>query len=319
MARYIIHRLLTSIPMLIGISIILFVIVHLSPGDPLSIYAANPNITPEMKAQIRHHYGLDQPLPVQYLKWAQGLFTGDWGQSFFENRPVTHVILDRLPTTLEVMGSAFLLSLLVAFPLGVLSAVRQYSLLDHLLTTTSFVGLSVPPFFSGLVLIIVFGVQLHWLPFVYSSDIQAAGLQRLSLEIKQMVLPLVVLGLYQVGVMTRYIRAAMLEVLKLDYMRTGRAKGLPERTVVVRHGLRNAMLPVITMIALNIPAIFTGAIITEQIFSIPGIGRLLINSITNNDYLVVMALVFIYAILTVLSNLAADVAYGILDPRISYR
>ena len=319
MGRYLIRRLLTAIPILIGISMLLFAIIHLAPGDPLSIYAANPNVTPEMKAQIRHHYGLDQPLPVQYLKWAQGLFTGDWGQSFFENRPVTAVILDRLPTTLVVMGSAFLLSLLLAFPLGVISAVRQYSLLDHLLTTASFIGLSVPPFFSGLVLIIVFGVQFHWLPFVYSSDIQAQGLHGLPSEIKQLILPLLVLGLYQVGVMTRYIRASMLEVLNLDYIRTGRAKGLPERTVIVRHGLRNAMLPVITMIALSIPAIFTGAIITEQIFSIPGIGRLLINSITNNDYQVVMALVFIYAILTVLSNLGADIAYGILDPRISYR
>jgi peptide/nickel transport system permease protein len=319
MGRYVARRLVTAVPILIGISIVLFLILHLSPGDPLSIYAANPNITPEVKAQIIHHYGLDQPLAVQYLRWARGLFTGDWGQSYFENRPVTHVIADRLPVTLRVMGAAFVLSLVLAFPIGIISAVKQYSLLDHLLTTVSFVGLSVPPFFSGLVLIIVFGVKLRWLPFVYTSHVPETGLNGLLVQVKQLVLPLTVLALYQVGVMTRYIRAAMLEVLHLDYVRTGRAKGLPERTILTRHALRNALLPVITLIALNVPGIFTGAIITEQIFSIPGIGRLLINSILNSDYLVVMAIVFIYAVLTVLCNLAADVAYGLLDPRISYR
>jgi peptide/nickel transport system permease protein len=319
MGRYIARRLVTAIPILIGISVVLFVILHLSPGDPLSIYAANPNVTPEVKAQIVHHYGLDQPLAVQYLRWAEGLFTGDWGQSFFENRPVTQVVLDRLPVTLRVMGTAFLLSLLVAFPIGILSAVKQYSLLDHVLTTVSFVGLSVPPFFSRLVLIIVFGVKLKWLPFVYTSQVPATGWHGAVVQVKQLILPLMVLGLYQVGVMTRYIRAAMLEVLHLDYMRTGRAKGLPEGTLLLRHGLRNALLPVVTLIALYVPAIFTGAIITEQIFAIPGIGRLLINSIQNNDYLVVMAIVFIYAVLTVLCNLAADVAYALLDPRITYR
>lgn len=319
MGRYIARRLVTAVPILVGISIVLFLILHLSPGDPLSIYAANPNITPEVKAQIIHHYGLDQPLAVQYLRWAKGLFTGDWGQSFFENRPVTHVVADRLPVTLRVMGAAFLLSLLLAFPIGVLGAVKQYSLLDHLLTTVSFVGLSVPPFFSGLVLIIVFGVKLRWLPFVYTSHVSASGWHGAVVQVKQLVLPLAVLGLYQVGVMTRYVRAAMLEVLHLDYVQTGRAKGLPERTVLTRHALRNALLPVVTLIALNVPGIFTGAIITEQIFSIPGIGRLLITAILNSDYLVVMATVFIYAVLTVLCNLAADVAYGLLDPRIVYR
>lgn len=318
MGRYIARRLVTAVPILIGISVVLFAILHLSPGDPLSIYAANPNITPEVKARIVHHYGLDRPLAVQYLRWVRGLVTGDWGQSFFENRPVTDVVRDRLPITLTVMGAAFGLSLLLAFPIGVVSAVKQYSFLDHVLTTTSFVGLSVPPFFSGLLLIIVFGVKLGWLPFVYTSHVAEGGLTALAIQVKQLILPLAVLGLYQVGVMTRYIRAAMLEVLHLDYIRTGRAKGLPERAILLRHGLRNAMLPVITLIALNVPAIFAGAIITEQMFSIPGIGRLLINSIVNNDYLVVMAIVFIYAVLTVVSNLAADVAYGLLDPRITY-
>jgi peptide/nickel transport system permease protein len=319
MGRYIARRLMMAVPILIGISIVLFLILHFSPGDPLSIYAANPNVTPEVKAQIAHHYGLDQPLAVQYLRWARGLFVGDWGQSFFENRPVTHVVADRLPVTLRVMGAAFVLSLLLAFPIGVISAVKQHSPLDHLLTTVSFVGLSVPPFFSGLVLIIVFGVKLRWLPFVYTSQVPEAGVRGLVVQGKQLILPLAVLGLYQVGVMTRYIRAAMLEVLHLDYIQTARAKGLPERTLLVRHGLRNALLPVITLVALTIPGIFTGAIITEQIFSIPGIGRLLINSILNNDYLVVMAIVFTYAVLTVLCNLAADVAYALLDPRITYR
>jgi peptide/nickel transport system permease protein len=319
MGKYIARRLVTLVPILVGISVVLFAILQLSPGDPLSIYAANPNVTPEVKAQIARHYGLDQPLTVQYLRWLTGLFTGDWGQSYFENRPVTQVVLDRLPVTLRVMGSAFVLSLVIAFPIGILSAVKQHSIWDHLLTTWSFVGLSVPPFFSGLVLIIVFGVELKWLPFVYSSQLPETGVDRFVAEIKQLVLPLLVLGLFQVGVMTRYIRAAMLEVLHLDYIRTGRAKGLRERTVLGRHALRNAMLPVITLIALTIPGIFTGAIITEQIFSIPGIGRLLINSIVTSDYLVVMAIVFIYAVLTVLCNLVADVAYGLLDPRITYR
>src|SRR5215217_6747477 len=264
MAGYVARRLVTSIPILIGFSLLLFVILQLSPGDPLGIYAANPNITPETRAQIIHHYGLDQPLAIQYARWVEGLFTGDWGQSFFENRPVTHVVLDRLPVTLRVMGTAFLLSLLVAVPIGIVSAVKQYSLLDHVLTTVSFVGLSVPPFFSGLVLIIFFGVQLKWLPFVYTSQVPETGWQGAIVQVKQLILPLMVLGLYQVGVMTRYIRAAMLDVLRLDYIRTGRAKGLPERTLLLRHGLRNALIPVVTLIALNVPAIFTGAIIVEQ-------------------------------------------------------
>jgi peptide/nickel transport system permease protein len=315
---YVARRVIAAIPSLVGISVILFAIIHLGPGDPLSVYGANPNITPEVRAQIMHQYGLDLPLPLQYARWASGFIVGDWGTSYFENRPVNQVVLDRLPTTLLVMGLAFVISLLLAVPIGVVSAIKQYSVLDHLLTTVSFLGISVPSFFSGLVLIIIFGVELKWLPFVFQGDLPITGPDAILTEAKQLVLPLAVLALYYVGIMARYVRSALLEVMHQEYVRTARAKGLPERSVLALHCLRNALQPVITLVALNIPGIFTGAIITEQIFSIPGVGRLLVNSITNSDYLVVMAIVFLYAVLMILCNLVADVAYAVVDPRVSY-
>jgi peptide/nickel transport system permease protein len=313
MGWFIARRLLISIPIVFGVTVILFAILQLSPGDPLGVYAANPNLSPEVRARIVAHYGLDQPLPVQYLQWVEGLVRGDWGTSFLENRPVTEVVVERLPVTLRVMGLSFLIGLLISIPLGVISAVRHRSISGAIVGPLTLVGVSIPPFFSGLILIIIFGVKLGWLPFVYSTEPRG-----FIDDVRQLVLPLAVLSLYQVGVMTRFVRSAMLEVLAQDYLRTGRAKGLSERTIVFSHAFRNAAIPLVTLIALNIPAVFTGAIIVEQLFSIPGIGRLLINSVLSSDYLVVMAIVLVFAILTVLCNLLADITYVLLDPRITY-
>lgn len=318
MWRYILRRLLISIPILIGITIILFAILQLSPGDPLGIYAANPNLTPEVRAQIVAHYGLDQPAPVQYLHWAGGLVRGDWGTSFLENRPVTDVVLDHLPITLKIMGLSFLISLAIAIPLGILCAVRQHTPLGSLLSMLTSLGVAIPPFFSGLVLIIVIGVKLDWLPFIYMSSTGTTGIAGLIDRAEQLALPLLVLGFYQVGFMTRFVRSAMLEVLQLDYLRTGRAKGLPERAVILEHGFRNALIPVVTMVALHIPAMFTVVVIVEQLFAIPGAGSLLVTSVLSSDYLVVMGVVLVFAALTLICNLFADVAYAMLDPRITY-
>jgi len=315
MGWYIARRLVLSLPILLGITIILFAILQLSPGDPLGVYAANPNLSPEVRAQIIAHYGLDKPIPIQYLNWLEGLARGDWGTSFLENRPVSQVVMDRLPVTLRIMGLSFLLGTLVAIPLGIVSAILRGSRVGGFIGPATLIGMSIPPFFSGLVLIIVFGVKLDWFPFVYSSDPAGSGLSGFANQARQLVLPLLVLGLYQIGIMTRFVRAAMLDVLHHDYIRTGRAKGLPERAVILNHGFRNALIPIVTLIALNIPALFTGAIIVEHLFAIPGIGRLLVNSVLVSDYMVVMAIVFVVAVLTLLSNLIADVINARLDPR----
>jgi peptide/nickel transport system permease protein len=318
MARFIARRLLISIPTLIVISFVVYAILALAPGDPLSQFAANPNVPPEVRENIRHALGLDQPWYIRYVKWLIALSSGDFGFSFMSHSPVRDLLLQRLPNTLAVVGVAYIIGIALGVPIGVISAVKRYSITDHAATTLAFMGISVPTFFTGLLLIIVFSVNLRWFPFIYDSTLKINDLESLLVQVKQSIMPITVLALADTAVLTRYVRAEMLERLPLDYVRTARAKGLHERFVIVRHVLRNSLIPVVTLVALGIPAVFAGAIVTEQIFRVPGIGELLVRSIGDSDIPVVAAIVFLFAVLVVLFNLIADVLYAVLDPRIRY-
>lgn len=319
MSQYVLRRLLIAIPSLLGISLVLFVVLALAPGDPFSELATNPNVPPEVQAALRARFGLDDPIYLRYLHWLNAMLHGDWGFSFVSRMNVDTLILQRLPTTLYVIGSAQILALLIAIPVGVYAATKPYSLFDQVANTLAFVGFSLPTFFTGILFILIFSVTLDWLPFVYTTDIKGTGIHWMLEMIRQAIMPVAVLGLFQAASMTRFVRSAMLDVIRLDYVTTARAKGIGQRRVIVKHVMRNAMIPVVTLIALQIPAVFGGAIVTEQIFRIPGIGSLLISSILSNDTPVVMAVTFVFACLVVLFNLIADVLYGWLDPRISLR
>ena len=319
MTRYLARRLLLALPSLIGISIVLFTVLALAPGDPFEELATNPNVPPEVRAALRTKFGLDDPIYLRYSHWLYAMLHGDWGFSFASRVDVDTLILQRLPTTLFVIGTSQVLALAIALPVGVYAATRPYSLFDQIANTLTFVGFSLPTFFTGLLFILVFSIQLDWLPFVYRADIAATGWQWYSEHIKQAIMPVAVLGLFQGASWTRYVRSAVLDVIRLDHVTTARAKGLAERVVVLKHVVRNALIPVVTLVALQIPAVFGGAIVTEQIFRIPGIGSLLIGSILTNDTPVVMAVTFVFACLVILFNLVADLLYGWLDPRISYR
>jgi peptide/nickel transport system permease protein len=262
--------------------------------------------------------GLDQPWYIRYVRWVGALAQGNWGYSFASKGPVTDLIWQRLPQTLWVVGLAYLLAILIAIPIGILSAIKQYSLFDQLATTFAFIGFSVPTFFTGLLFILIFSLKLRWFPSIYKSTLVVTDLATLIEQLKQMAMPVMVLTLFQSAAIARFMRSSMLDNLPLDYVRTARAKGLKERLVVLRHVLANSLIPVITLIALGIPGIFAGAIITEQIFRVNGLGELLVRSIQNSDIPVVQALVFIFAFLVVLFNLIADILYGVLDPRIRY-
>jgi peptide/nickel transport system permease protein len=319
MSQYVLRRLLIAIPSLLGISAVLFFVLALAPGDPFSELATNPNVPPEVQAALRAKFGLDDPIYLRYLHWLSAMMHGDWGFSFVSRMNVDTLILQRLPTTLYVIGSAQILALLIAIPVGVYAATKPYSLFDQVANTLAFVGFSLPTFFTGILFILIFSVTLDWLPFVYSTDVKGTGIRWVLEMIRQAIMPVAVLGLFQAASMTRFVRSAMLDVIRLDYVTTARAKGLGQAKVIVKHVMRNAMIPVVTLIALQMPAVFGGAIVTEQIFRIPGIGSLLIASILSNDTPVVMAVTFVFACLVVLFNLIADVLYGWLDPRISLR
>jgi peptide/nickel transport system permease protein len=317
--QYIIRRLLIMIPSLFGISAVLFCVLALAPGDPFSEIAANPAIPPEVAASLRAKFGLDDPVWLRYLHWLTAMFHGDWGFSFASRIDVDTLIMQRLPTTLIVIGAAQILAILVALPVGVLAGTRPYSIFDQVATTFAFIGFSLPTFFTGLVLILVFSVRLDWLPIVYRADLNATGFAWLWEQIKQSIMPVTVLGLFQGGSLVRYVRSAVLDVVRLDYVTTARSKGIGERKVILRHVVRTALIPVVTLVALQLPIVFGGAIVTEQIFRVPGIGSLLISAMLANDTPVVMAVTFVFACLVVLFNLLADILYGWLDPRISYR
>jgi len=308
-----------ALPSLLGISLILFTVLALAPGDPFEELATNPNVPPEVRMALRAQFGLDDPVWQRYLHWLSSMLKGDWGFSFVSRIDVDTLIWQRLPITIAVIGASQLLALLVALPVGVLAAVKPYSWFDRIATTLAFIGFSLPTFFTGVLFILFFSIHLGWLPFVFRADIEATGLQWWWEHAKQSIMPVAVLGLFQAASWMRYVRSSVLDVIRLDYVTTARSKGLTERVVINKHVVRNALIPVVTLVALQMPAVFGGAIVTEQIFRIPGIGSLLIDAILRNDTPVIMAVTFVFSALVILFNLLADVLYGWLDPRITYR
>jgi peptide/nickel transport system permease protein len=335
MFQYILRRILISIPTLLVISFIIFAILDLSPSDPTGNLPLT--IPAEVREKIRQALGADDPFVVKYLKWIRQFFIYE-PLSYLENAtglqlggeertrilswqtrsPVVDLIAQRLPQTLWVVGIAFLLGILIAIPVGVISAYRQYSIFDQLGTFISLIGFSVPTFFTGLLAIVFFSVQLKWFPSVYDTTLVIKDWPSFVKQLKQMIMPVTVLAFANASQLSRFMRSSMLDNLSQDYARTARSKGLQERVVVLGHVLRNSLIPVVTLIALGIPGIFGGAIITEQIFRINGLGDLLIRGIQNADIPLVQTLTFIFAVLIVVFNIVADVAYGLLDPRIRY-
>ena len=319
MLNYILRRLLIALPSLLGISMVLFTVLALAPGDPFEELATNPNVPAEVKQMLRQKFGLDDPVWQRYFRWLAAMLQGDWGFSFISRVDVDTLIWQRVPVTLAVIGASQLLALLVALPVGIYAATKPYSVFDQIANTLAFVGFSLPTFFTGILLILLFSIKLDWLPFVYRADIAATGWQGWWEHVRQSIMPVLVLGLFQGASWTRYVRSAVLDVIRLDYVTTARSKGLSERTVVLKHVVRNALIPVVTLVALQMPAVFGGAIVSEQIFRIPGIGSLLIDAILRNDTPVIMAVTFVFSCLVIFFNLMADLLYGWLDPRISYR
>lgn len=336
MGRYILRRILVAIPTLLVISFVIFAILDLAPNDPTGNLPLT--IPPEVRAQIRESLGLGEPMPVRYVKWLQqffineplnilestlGIQIGDSAnrlrvRSWATRSPVAELIIERTPQTLWVVGLAYVFSILFAIPIGVISAYKQYSVFDQVGTFVSMIGYSVPTFFTGLLAIIIFSVKLKWFPSIYNTTHQVTDWPSFVVQVKQMIMPVTVLAFFNAAQLNRFTRSSMLDNLNLDYVRTARSKGLRERVVIVGHVLRNSLIPVVTLVALGIPAIFGGAIITEQIFRVNGLGQLLIIAIQGADIPLVQTLTFIFAVLIVGFNIIADVAYGILDPRIRY-
>lgn len=335
MLNYTLRRLILAIPTLLVISFIIFALLDLAPSDPTGNLPLT--IPPEVRQQIRESLGLGEPFPLRYLYWLQqffineplnliekafGIQIGDGDRlrvlSWQTRGPVVDLIIQRLPQTLMVVGFAYLFGILIAVPVGVISAYKQYSLFDQIGTFVSMVGFSVPTFFTGVVLIVIFSVHLQWFPSIYDTTLVVRDWPSFWAQVRQMVMPVAVLALYNAAQLSRFVRASMLDNLNQDYVRTARAKGMKERVVLLIHVLRNSLIPVVTVIALGIPTIFSGAIITEQIFRVNGLGQLLITAIQGADIPLVQTLTFIFAVLIVLFNLIADLLYGILDPRIRY-
>ncbi len=336
MTQYLIRRILTMIPTLLVISFVIFAILDLSPSDPVGNLPLT--IPPAVREHIKETLGANDPFLIKYVKWLRQFlfveplnfieestgiqFPGSEDRlrilSWQTRSPVIDLVVQRLPQTLWVVGTAYFLSVVIAVPLGVLSAYRQYSLLDQVGTFFSMVGFSLPTFFTGLLFIIIFSVQLKWLPSIYDTTLKVTDFNSLIMQLRQIAMPVIVLSLFFTAQVSRFTRSSMLDNLNQDYVRTARSKGLSERHVIVRHALRNSLIAVVTLVALGIPAIFQGAIITEQIFRVNGLGQLLILAIQGGDLPTVQTLTFIFAVLIVLFNLVADVLYAFLDPRIVY-
>jgi peptide/nickel transport system permease protein len=308
------------IPLVLGLSIIIFLLLVLAPGDPVDfLIFGNPNVRPEDVARLKHLYGLDQPLYVRYFKWLSRAIVGDFGYSMTYKEPVLQLVLARVSNSLWLTVPAFFLALLVAIPVGVYSALHQYSSVDYFATFFAFFGVSIPAFWFGIMMIYFFAVILKWLPpGGFTTPGVSPGLPFYLDRIRYMILPTVVLSLLQMAALTRYTRSSMLEVIRQDYVRTARSKGLPERVVINKHALRNALIPIVTILALSIPALFAGAPLTETVFAWPGIGRLLVEAVLGADFAVAQAIIVFLALLVIVFNLLADIAYALLDPRIRY-
>lgn len=321
MTRYIIRRLIEAIPLLLVISLITFLIVEIAPGDAAQMYIDPDRGTdPAYIEQVRVNLGLDQPMHVRYFAWLGKTLTGDWGFSFRSRRAVSLEVGDRLPNTLLLGGTALLLSFLVAVPIGVISALKRYTLLDYLVTTFSLIGISIPIFWIALLFIQLFAIQLDLFPASGMRNVreQYTGWQSTADVLHHLILPTIVLALAQIASWSRYQRSALLDVLGHDYIRTARGKGLAERRVILFHAVRNSLIPMITLIGISVPSVVTGAFLTETIFSWPGIGRLGVDAVSGRDYPVIMAVTMLSALLIVISSLLADIAYAWADPRIRY-
>lgn len=315
MRKYVFRRLLQTIPILFGVSMIIFIIIHSAPGDPYS-YLLPPRADPTFKARMRAELGLDKPLPVQYLSWLKETASGNLGYSIRQARPVAEMIRARLGPTFLLTGTAFVIGFAVAIPLGVLSATRQYSKFDYIASTVAFIGISLPSFFTALLAIYLFSVILKWTPVsgMYTPGTDFSIWNRLH----HLVLPALTLATREVAVYTRFTRSSMLEVLRMDYVRTARSKGMAERVVVYKHALRNSLIPIITLIGFTLPGLFSGAIIFETLFTWPGMGLLSLEAVTYRDYPVLMTTNLFFALLVILGNLMADILYAVVDPRIRY-
>lgn len=336
MGKYIIRRLLTAIPTLLVISFVVFAILDLAPNDPTGNLPLT--IPAEVRAKIRETLGFNQPFHIRYLKWLRQFFINEplniieqvfdvtignsedrlRVRSWATRSPVIDLVIERTPQTLWVVGLSYILSVIISIPIGVISAIKQYSIFDQVGTFVSMVGFSVPTFFTGLVAIVIFSVELGWFPSVYNTTHKVTDWASFIVQVKQMIMPVTVLAFYSTAQLARFTRSSMLENLNLDYVRTARSKGLRERVVIIGHVLRNSLIPVATLVALGIPQIFAGAIITEQIFRVNGLGALLIIAIQGADIPLVQSLTFIFAVLIVVFNILVDLFYGVLDPRIRY-
>jgi len=311
--RALLIRLAGALPLLLGISLILFAVVHLAPGGPLDVYADNPSVTPAALKRMAAAYGLDRPLPAQYLLWLKSTLAGDWGYSIRTGRPVTTEIADRLGPTLQLGGLALAIALAVSLPLGVIAAARPGGWIDRLLGAATLVGLSIPVFWLALLLQLLFAVALGWLP---SAGYETVGSSSIGDRLAHIAMPATVLAVATMAGWTRYVRAGMLDVLSQDYIRTAHAKGLTEAAVILRHGLRNAVPPAVTIIALDLASVISGAVITETVFSWPGIGSLFIESLDGRDYPVLMGLLILGSAAVIMANILADLVQALLDPRL---
>ncbi len=316
MTAYVTRRLLQMVPLVLGITVVVFAVIQAAPGGPEgALLGAGRFVDPQAVSAYRHRLGVDRPLPEQYVRWLGAAVHGDLGVSFSTTRPVARVIAERLPATLVLMGASFLFAALMAFALGVYSAVRRYTWVDFTATAASFVGIAMPVFWLGLILQMTFAVRLGWLPVSGTSTVGATSLgDRLA----HLVLPAFVLSFRNVAGWSRYLRSSLLDETGADYVRTARAKGLPERAVIGVHALRNAMIPVVSVMALGLADLFSGAVITETIFAWPGIGRLFVQAMFARDYPLLMGILLLGSVMVVVFNLVADVVYGVLDPRIRY-
>ncbi len=313
MGLYIIRRFVAMIPVLLLVSVIVFSLIHLTPGDPATSMLGE-EATPQAVAALRAKLGLDQPIPIQYVKWLASVVRGDLGRSIRSNQPVSEAIAERLPVTIELAILAVTISLLIAIPAGIIAAMRRNSALDAGSTFVALLGVSLPNFFLAILLILLFGVKLHWLPpFGYQPLTQGLGG-----NLQRMILPAITLGTALAAIVTRMMRSSLLEVLDQDYIRTARAKGLGEARMVRAHALKNALMPVVTIVGLQIGGLLGGAIITESIFVLPGIGRLLVDAIFQRDFPLVQGVVLFVSLTFLFSNFAVDLAYAYLDPRIRY-
>ena len=313
MAHYLVNRIAQSVVLLLLVSAIGFVVLHLAPGGPLAQFALIPGMSQADIARIAAQMGLDRPLPIQYWEWFSRLLTGDWGHSYRDSQPVLAIITSHLPATLELMVSALLIAVVLGMWVGVMGAVRRYSVFDTLATVGAMIALSIPTFWFGLIVIYIFSLKLPWLP---AGSRYTPGNGSFLDYAHHLIGPALVLALVEVAIWSRYMRASMLDAISQDYIRTARAKGLPSRVVLVQHALRNALLPMITLAGLELPTLLGGALVTETVFTWPGMGRLFLDSLSYRDYPVVMGLLMFSAVMVLFANLVADICCALADPRI---